>query len=268
MPAGAGRMTPADTMQSVIYSGLTYAEIPGFRPLLLDLHVPDDAADVPVVVWIHGGGYISGDRRYLPPTLVPGSIFAALTGAGLACASVDYRLAAEAGWPAQREDIAAAIGFLRSAAGECGLDATRLGTWGESAGGHLALMAGLTEPGIAGVVAWYPLTDLALLPPSAFSGSEQTRLLGRRAAEDPDLIAGASPITHVSGASPPCLLVHGDRDEALPALHSERFHQALTAAGGESACQIVPGAGHCFTGYDDVPGLVASSVAYLAAKLR
>jgi len=252
----------------MIHSGLTYAEVPGFRPLLLDLHLPDDAAEVPVVVWIHGGGFTSGDRRYLPPTLEPGSVFAALNEAGLACATVDYRLAAEAGWPAPRDDIAAAISFLRGRAGEYGLDAGRLGVWGESAGGHLALMAGLSDPGVAAIVAWYPLTDLTLLPPGAFDGSEQTRLLSRRAAESPELMADASPITHVSSASPPCLLVHGDHDEALPAEHSERFHRALSAAGVESVCQIVPGAGHCFTGYGDVPGLVAGAVGYFEGKLR
>jgi acetyl esterase/lipase len=255
-------------MRIVLYSGLTYAEIPGFRPLLLDLHVPDDAGGVPVVIWIHGGGYTSGDRRYLPPTLEPGSVFTALTEAGLACATVDYRLAAEAGWPAPLDDVAAAIGFLRARAGEYGLDAARLGAWGESAGAHLALMAGLTDPGVAAVVAWYPLTDLALLPPGAFDGTAEARLLGHRTAEQPGLIADASPITHVGSSSPPCLLVHGDSDEALPAAHSERFHQALTAAGVESACQIVPGAGHCFTGYGDVPGLIAEAVAYLKGKLK
>ena len=255
-------------MRVVIYSGLTYAEMPGYRPLLLDLHVPDEAAGVPVVVWIHGGGFVSGDRRYLPATMAPDSVFTALTGAGLACATVDYRLAAEAGWPAQRNDIAAAISFLRARAGEYGLDAGRLATWGESAGGHLALMAGLTDPEIAAVVAWYPLTDLALLPPGAFDGVELTRLLGRGAAELPDLMTDASPITHVSAASPPCLLVHGDEDQALPAAHSERFQHALTVAGVESVCQIVPGAGHCFTGYGDVPGLIAGAVAYLEGKLR
>jgi dipeptidyl aminopeptidase/acylaminoacyl peptidase len=62
--------------------------------------------------------------------------------------------------------------------------------------------------------------------------------------------------------------VHGDADLALPALHSERFQHALTAAGVESVCQIVPGAGHCFTGYGDVAGLIAGSVEYLQGKLR
>lgn len=258
-------------MHFVIYAGLTYAEIPGFRPLLLDLHVPDDAVDragAPVVVWIHGGGFAYGDRRYLPQTLEPNSVFSALTKAGLACATVDYRLLKEARWPAQRDDIAAAISFIRASAGEYGLDAERIGTWGESAGGHLALMAGLTEPGISAVVAWYPLTDLRLLPPGAFDGTTRPRLFERSAVDFPALMADASPITHITGSSPPCLLVHGDRDQALPAVHSERFHQALAAAGVESACQIVPGADHCFEGYRDVPGLIDDAVTYLQGKLR
>ncbi len=261
-------------MRLVFYSGLTYAEIPGFRPLLLDLHVPDDtavgagAAGSPVVVWIHGGGFTSGDRRYLPPTLEPDAVFAALTGAGLACATVDYRLAAEARWPAQRTDIAAAISFLRRRAGEYGLDASRVATWGESAGGHLALMAGLTDPGVAAVAAWYPLTDLALLPADAFAGRTGRRLFGRDPVGRSDLMTDASPVTHVTASSPPCLLMHGDQDEELSVIHSERLHEVLTAAGVPSACRIVPGAGHCFTGYGDVPGLIAESVAYLQERLR
>jgi acetyl esterase/lipase len=256
-------------MRFVLFSGLTFAEIPGFRPLLLDLHVPDEARlPVPVVIWIHGGGWRSGDRRYLPSTLAPGSVFTALTGAGLACATVDYRLSREAGWPAQRDDVAAAIGFLRARAGEYGLDMTRLGTWGESAGGQLALLAALTSPGVRAVVAWYPLTDFSLLPAAAFGEEPDRRALGRRLANYPDLLTEASPVTHVTSAAPPALLVHGDQDQLLPAVHSERYHEALTAAGVESACRIVPGAGHCFEGYADVPGLIGESVAFLAGQLQ
>ena len=83
-------------MRVVIYSGLTYAEMPGYRPLLLDLHMPDDAdiadnASMPVVVWIHGSGFVSGDRRYLPATMAPDSVFTALTGQA---------------WPARRSTTA------------------------------------------------------------------------------------------------------------------------------------------------------------------
>jgi acetyl esterase/lipase len=129
-------------------------------------------------------------------------------------------------------------------------------------------MAGLTDPGISAVVAWYPLTDLRLLPPTAFDGTTRPRLFDRRAVDLPALMADASPITHISSSSPPCLLVHGDRDQALPALHSERFHQALSAAGVESTCQIVSGADHCFEGYREVPGLIDGAISYLQDKLR
>lgn len=78
----------------------------------------------------------------------------------------------------------------------------------------------------------------------------------------------ASPVTHVTASSPPCLLMHGDQDEELSVVHSERLHEVLRAAGVPSACRIVPGAGHCFTGYGDVPGLIAESVAYLQERLR
>jgi acetyl esterase/lipase len=253
-------------MRFVIFSGLTFAEIPGYRPLLLDLHVPDGARQpAPVVIWIHGGGYSSGDRRYLPPTLEPGSVFAALTGAGMACATVDYRLRREAGWPAQRDDVAAAIGYLRARAGEYGLDMARLGTLGESAGGQLALMTGLTSPGVRAVVAWYPLTDFGLLAGPAPVMAR--RSLGRSLQDFPDVLTDASPVTHVTSAAPPALLVHGDQDQALPAVHSERYHEALVAAGVESVCRIVPGADHCFEGYADVAGLIAESVSFLASRL-
>lgn len=140
--------------------GLTYATVPGFRPLLLDLHRPADPAPAPVVVWIHGGGFQSGDRRYLPDTLEPGSLFAAATSAGLAVATIDYRLSGEAHFPAQLADVSAALDYLRCHTVELGLDGERIAIWGESAGGTLAALAALTDGGLRAAVCWYPLTDL------------------------------------------------------------------------------------------------------------
>jgi acetyl esterase/lipase len=249
-----------------IHSGITYADVPGFRPLLLDLHVPDDVVDPPVVVWIHGGAFVSGDRRYLPGTFRPGIVWDALNAAGIACATIDYRFSGEAIWPAQRDDVAAALTFLRANATTLGIDANRIATWGESAGGHLALMAGLTDPQVRCVVGYYPLTDIVVLG-NDDSGAPETHLLGGPASTRPDLAHDASPIDHITSATPPCLLVHGDADKLLPASQSERMHARLTEAGVRSTYRPVPGADHCFEGYADVPGLIDEAVTYLRSNI-
>ena len=85
-----------------------------------------------------------GDRRYLPETLRPNQVFDALLDAGLAVATIDYRHALEAPFPAQLHDAKAAVRYLRAHADELGIDTERIGVWGESAGGHLAALVGLT----------------------------------------------------------------------------------------------------------------------------
>jgi acetyl esterase/lipase len=253
----------------VIHEQLVYSIIEGFRPLLLDLHVPAGTGDgvrPPVVMWIHGGAFRNGDRRWLPGTLPPDSIFDRLLDAGLACASIDYRLSGEATWPAQGDDVRAAIDFLRATGSEYGVDPARLGTWGESAGGHLALMGGLITPHVSAMVAWYPVTDIVAGVAETGDDSESP-WLGGRPSTMPELIADASPITHVTSAAPPCLFVHGDADEVVPVSQSVRMHARLTEVGVESTLRIVPGADHCFEGYDDIPALIDGSVAYLRANL-
>ena len=94
----APRTTPSGSLH---YDGITFSEIAGFRPLLLDLHMPPGVSDAPVVVWIHGGAFMFGDRRYLPETLAPGSLFDALLAAEIGCATIDYRLTGEAIFPAE-----------------------------------------------------------------------------------------------------------------------------------------------------------------------
>lgn len=130
----------------MIHQEVIYSRLADFRPLALDLHVPADVRSAPVVVWIHGGGFRAGDRRSLPHTVRPNAVFDALTTAGLACATIDYRLAGEAIWPAQRDDVNAAIDSIAAHADQYGIDADRVGIWGESAGAHLALMAAMTNP--------------------------------------------------------------------------------------------------------------------------
>ena len=128
-------------------------------------------------------------------------------------------------------------------------------------------MAGLTDPQIRCVVAYYPLTDIAALGDLYGPGSPETELIGGHSSHRPELARDASPINHVTAASPPCLLVHGDADKLLPASQSESMHARLTAAGAQSTYRPVPGADHCFDGYVGVSGLIAEAVDYLRAHL-
>ncbi len=257
-----------------IYADVAYAELHGFRPLLLDLYVP--AAGVvppgsqtdlpPLAIWIHGGGFYSGDRRILPETYPPNSVFDRLVAAGVAVATVDYRLSAEATFPAQIDDVHAAIDYLRRFAPAYGIDADRIGTWGESAGGALAALAGLTSGQVSAVVAWYPLTDLAHHHADR-SDSVEAELLGAAPETVPELAASASAVTRVTADAPPFLIVHGDADGVLPLDQSERLHAALIAVGASSTLHVVPGADHCFEGYGDIGGLLDESVAFLSSTL-
>jgi acetyl esterase/lipase len=272
-------------------AGITYAATAGYRPLQLDLWVPDSATPPPLVVWIHGGGWMIGDRRYLPETLRPNQLFDALLAAGLAVATIDYRLALEAPFPAQLHDAKAAIRYLRAHANELGISTDRIGVWGESAGGHLAALVGLTGHradleggiGVVGpssdvdvVVDWYGVADFTTMPrmtppphiaaklePAMHTPPEDSLVAGL----DDAARADASPITHVTPDAAPFLLVHGTTDWLVPYAQSEQLHAALTAAGVESRLVPVEGAEHIFNGCDDIDAVVRLSVDHLAKAL-
>jgi acetyl esterase/lipase len=274
------------------FSGVTYAVAFGFRPLQLDLWVPDTATPPPLVIWVHGGGFMFGDRRDLPETLRPNQVFDALLDAGLAVATIDYRHALEAPFPAQLHDAKAAVRYLRAHAGGLGISTQRIGIAGESAGAHIAALVGLTADrpdlegthGVAGVssavdvvVDWYGPADLATMPrrqpPPAIAAKLPPELLVppedqlTRGLEGAAL-ADASPVTHVTAGAPPFLLVHGTADWLVPYAQSEQLHAALTAAGVSSTLVPAEGAEHIFNGHDDIDSLVRLSVEYLSEALR
>ena len=274
-----------------LFSGVTYAVAVGYRPLQLDLWVPDTAAPPPLVVYVHGGGFMFGDRRYLPETLRPDQLFEALVAAGLAVATIDYRHALEAPFPAQLHDAKAAVRYLRAHAGELGVSTERIGVMGESAGGHIAALVGLTahRPDLEGthgvlgrssavdvVVDWYGPADLetmprvdlppaiaAKLPPEMATPPEEHLTRGLEGAARAD----ASPVTHVTPGAPPFLLVHGTADWLVPFAQSEQLAAALTGAGVPAQLVPVEGAEHIFDGAGDIDGIVELSVRYLADAL-
>lgn len=249
------------------HDGISYALPQGYRPVLLDLHVPAGPGPHPVAVYIHGGGFVSGDRRYLPDTLVPGAVVDAALAAGLALATIDYRLAREARFPAQLDDTEQALAYLRHYAAELRLDPGRFALWGESAGGTLAALAGLRPGAVGAVVCWYPWIDLAGMDPHG-RGTIEELLFGAPPAECPELAASATAWNLITADSPPALFVHGTEDALVPFGQSEETHRRLLAAGARSELHAVPGADHCFRGWDDVPGLVAASVRFIVRELR
>ena len=262
---------------------VVYGEVPGYRPLELDLYLPRDGGPVPVIVHVHGGGWRRGSRRHPLPALGPG-FYDDLAGQGFAVAAIDYRLSGEARFPAPLEDVRTAIGWVGDHGASYGLDPGRVFGWGDSAGGHLALLAALTGDtvhgamgpgsGVQGVVAWFPVTDLAGLPsdiaaaggvPDPGPDSREALLLGAPAAAVPDLARQASPVAHASAAAPPVLLMHGAADDLVPPAQSVRLTGALRAAGATVELELVPGATHFWKGASDVPGIVRRSVGFLRA---
>jgi acetyl esterase/lipase len=253
--------------------GIEYAVIAGYRPLELDLYLPETGQPVPVIVHVHGGGWRRGSRRHPLPALGAG-FYERLAAEGFAVAAIDYRLSGEARFPAAVEDVAAAVGWVRDNAAAYGLDASRVFLWGDSSGGHLALQCALTGGKVQAVVAWFPVTDLAGLPadivaaggvPDPGPDSREALFLGAPAASVPELARQASPVTHASASAPPTLLMHGGADDMVPAAQSVRLAEALRAAGAAVELEIVPGATHFWNGADDIGGIVGRSAGFLRA---
>jgi acetyl esterase/lipase len=263
--------------------GIEYAEVAGFRPLELDLYQPGGApGPLPVVVHVHGGGWRRGSRRHSLPALGDG-FYQGLAASGIAVAAVDYRLSGEARYPAAVDDVRAAVAWVRSALPEYGVTPGPVVLWGDSAGGHLALLTALTSAGLTGtgagnagpgntgpgntgvdgVVAWFPVTDLTTMGEPDDPQTREALFLGAPPAQVPDLAREASPITHVHAGAPPVLLMHGDSDALVPPGQSTRFARALREAGGTATLELVPGASHFWDGAQDVPGIVARSVGFV-----
>lgn len=239
--------------------------------LLLDLYLPASDRPVPVVLWLHGGGWFTGDRT-LAPDLARHAI-----ATGCAMASIEYRLSAQASFPAQLHDVRAAVRFLNAHAGRYGLRPGAVGLWGASAGGHLAALAGLTGhltevPGerergavpVRAVAASYPPVDLAEVvadaeaahPGRDGASSPEARLLGGHPGRLPELARQASPLTWINSSAPPFQLSHGTADVLVSSRQSERLHTALVAAGVPSELYLLDGYRHGFLnppGRLDVP---------------
>jgi acetyl esterase/lipase len=211
----------------------------------VDLYGTGSGSRRPVVIAVHGGSWNSGDRTQLP------GVYHWLAARGWAVAAIEYPLAPAHRWPAQADALVAARAWLVDRADELGLDPARVVWFGRSAGGHLALHAAYTQPGVLGVVALYPPTDLRWSwehPTSPWVLDTPGTLLGLKGPPGPgpapDTWDDASPLHHVRAGAPATLLVHGGRDELVFAEQSDRLAAALRRVGTPVRSLRLPWATH------------------------
>jgi acetyl esterase/lipase len=291
VPAPAFGVPIAELPSGVtVHHGVEFATVEGFRPLLLDLYLPPaGTATGAAIVYLHGGGWAVGSRRRF------GRAFASwsptpldlLAHAGFAVATVDYRLSSEAQFPAQLHDVKAAVRWVRANAANLGIAPGRVIAWGESAGGHLAMLAGLTgdradlggdvgeftgeSSAVTGVVDWYGPMNLSSIgsqhaPDSEKrpddAGSWESSLVGSPLQSNPERTAAASPISYVHAAAPPIQIHHGTVDTQVPFAQSVEFVDALRRAGGDAELIVVEGSDHFWTGAPDLRAIFEASLAF------
>jgi acetyl esterase/lipase len=242
---------------TTVYRDLPYVT-GGHERQKLDLYVPEEGGPFPLIAWVHGGAFRAGSKE----DGVPLDYLAA----GYAVASINYRLSQHALFPAQFEDVKAAVRWLRAHADAYRLDPNRFGAWGASAGGHLVALLGTTgdveafEVGehlgvssrVLAVVDYFGPTDFLQMDAQRLpdgqvhdaADSPESQLVGGPIQEHEDRVARANPITYAFKDDAPFLIVHGDRDPLVPYGQSVLLADALEAAGVPVSLYAVEGGGH------------------------
>ena len=249
---------------------IDFVQPAGFRPLSLDLRTPDAEA-APLVVFLHGGGWLRGSRKVFTPGISDARSFDRIVAAGFAVAACEYRLSGEAHFPAQLDDVDAALAWLHAHAAEHGVDASRIVLWGVSAGATIAALTGLRRDDVHGVVDWFGPADLFAMaehdsalktPGGAPDETREARWIGGPAAEHPDTARAASPVHQVRAGAPPFHISHGTDDEHVPFAQSEALVAALQGVGAEVEFHPVAGGRHFWQGLDDTAPLFDRAIEF------
>jgi acetyl esterase/lipase len=226
----------------------------GGLPLYLDIYSPQKSVmkPMPAVVFIHGGGWQSGDKY---PSQVQ-----SIAQHGFFALSINYRLSGVATFPAAVEDCKCAVRWLRANATKYNVDPNRIGVWGGSAGGHLALMVACTDgtnrlegnggwetysSRVQAVCSYYGPTDLAHMQDGG-DATAPARFIGGSPLHKPEAYKMASPVTYVTPDDPPLLMVHGESDRVVPYAQSVIMHEAYHKLGLKVELVKVLNAGHGF----------------------
>jgi len=267
---------------TVVHRDLAYVTKNAHERHVLDLYLPAEGDNLPLIIWIHGGGWQNGSKDR--PTGLQ------FLRDGYAIASINYRLSGHAVFPAQIEDCKAAVRWLRANARKYRIDPNRFGVWGASAGGHLVAMLGTTggvkefdvgenlqvSSRVQAVCDFYGPTDFLQMDahrvPGAklahdSPGSPEAKLVGGPIQENKEKVARANPITYVGKDAPPFLIVHGDADPLVPHHQSELLRDALERAGVPVSLYTVKGGGHG-QGFQQDTNLMPAVRAFFAKTLK
>jgi acetyl esterase/lipase len=230
----------------------------------LDVYRPNTAkSPTPVVMFIHGGGWVEGAKEEDVLELLP------YLQMGFAAVNVEYRLAKVSLAPAAVEDCLCALHWIGRNARKYNFDLNKIIVTGGSAGGHLALTTAMippsagfdnecayqededwnaprpnTRPNAAAVVNWFGITDVAdMLEGAPNMRSYAVAWLGSLPNRE-DLAKRLSPLTYVRSGLPPIITIHGDADHVVPYVQALRLQDALNKAGVKNQLVTIPGAGH------------------------
>jgi len=228
---------------------------------------------MPVVVFVHGGGWRAGSKEGFHSRMIP------LAQRGYFCVSTSYRFSQEAVFPAQIEDCKCAVRWVRAHAKAYHVDPNRIGAWGASAGGQLVALLGTSGDAkdlegtggwpeyssrVQAVVDWFGMTDIPSVEEAVRKGTAPKRFIERSGTDNVSLMLGgpwwekkeegrrASAITYVSKDDPPFLLCHGELDPLVALEQSERLDAALRKVGVESTLHVVKGEAHGWKGHPEV----------------
>ena len=247
----------ADALPGRIIRDIEFAKVGG-QALRLDLYLPREKPKPPLIVWVHGGAWRSGSKSGMP--------LGKLVENGYAIASVDYRLSPEAKFPAQIHDIKAAVRHLRGHGAQWRLSSKKIVFAGDSAGGHLAALVGVSNghielegdvghdraqsSDVQGIIRFYGAANLTTILSQSTPHGLKVRvpalelLLGDMPTNVFALARLASPVFHVDHDDPPLLLFHGDQDPQMPINQSHELHAAYQKAKAPVQFEVVPGGVH------------------------
>ena len=218
----------------------------------VDLYLPRGTdSPAPVLVYIHGGGWVGGSKESSVLRLIPWMEM------GWAVVNVQYRLGEVSLAPAAVEDCLCALRWIIRNASNYNIDPERIVVTGNSAGGHLALTTGMVPasagldrqcPGsetlsVAAIINWYGITDVSDLLDGPNTKSYAVEWMGSMPNRF-EIAERVSPLTYVRSGLPPILTIHGDADPTVPYQHGVQLHEELSKVGVSNQLHTVPGGRH------------------------